>query len=132
MASRLKQQVAKRFGPAITKIGGRFFPNGTSTSALTVQTDGGVVSVIRTGTAGTFTVTLADKYQRLVGYTLCVQHTTAADLVPQLGDVDLTAKTIVVRVNAGATPTDITANANSSVAFEFTFQDSTHNPGDLP
>ncbi len=132
MASRTQQQVEKSFGPGIKKVRGRFFPNGTSTSALTCQTDGGVVSVIRTGTAGTFTVTLADKYARLIGWRLGVQHTTAIDLQPQLGDVDLTAKTFVVRVLAGATPTDITANANSSVSFEFTFQDSTLTQGDVP
>lgn len=132
MASRSQQQTPKRFGPNIKVIGGRFFPNGTSTSALTCYTDGGVTSVIRTGTAGTFTVTLTDKYARLIGWKIGVQHTTAADLVAQLGDVDLTAKTFVIRVNAGATPTDITANANSSVTFEFTFQDSSLTAGDVP
>lgn len=132
MAMRTQQQTLKRFGPGIKLIGGRFFPNGTSTSALTCYTDGGVVSVIRTGTAGTYTITLSDKYARLIGFRANVQHTTAADLQPQLGDVDLTAKTIVVRVLAGATPTDIAANANSSVSFEFTFQDSSLTIGDVP
>lgn len=132
MASRTQQNVVKRFGPNIKEIGGRFFPNGTSTSALTVKSDGGIVSVIRTGTAGTFTITLQDKYTELLEFRAQVQHTTAADLQPQLGDVDLTAKTIVVRVLAGATPTDITANANSSVSFNFKFRDSALTQGNKP
>ncbi len=132
MAGRIQQDHGRRFGPNIKLIGGRFFPAGTSTAAPTCQTDGGVVSVIRTGTAGTFTITLQDVYARLIGWKLSVQHTTAADLVAQLGDVSLTAKTFVVRVNAGATPTDITANANSSVSFEFTFMDSGLTTADVP
>lgn len=132
MASRTQQNVVKRFGPRIKEVGGRFFPNGSSTSALTVKTDGGIASVIRTGTAGTFTVTLQDKYAELLSYHLDVQHTTAVDLKPQLGDVDLTAKTIVVRLLAVATPTDMTANANSSVSFNFRFRDSSSTTGNKP
>ncbi len=131
MASRQRRGTTKRFGPNIVEVSGRFFPNGTATTALAVNTDGGVASVIRSGTAGTFTITFDDPYYSLIGCRLQVQHTTAADLVPQLGDVSnlgtSTACTAVVRVLAGATPTDITANANSSVFFSFTFQDSSVN-----
>lgn len=133
MASRTQQQVAKRFGPKIKVVGGRFFPNGTSQSPLTVKTDGGVASVIRTASAGVFTITLQDKYAELLSYHIDVQHTTAVDLKAQLGDVDLTAKTITIRLVAVATGTDMTANANSSVSFEFKFRDSSgYTPGNKP
>lgn len=133
MASRDRRNRSVRFGPNTVVVSGRFFPNGTANTALAVNTDGGVASVARQSTAGVFLITFSDPYYSLIGCNLQVQHTTAADLVAQLGDVSNLASatgaavTAVVRVNAGATPTDITANANSSVFFEFTFQDSSVN-----
>lgn len=131
MASRRQQFTVKRFGPKLKVVKGRFFPNGTSTAALTVKTDGGVVSVIRTSNAGEFTITLADAYYDLNAYKLSLQHPTAANLMAQLGAVSnlgtATPTTIIVRTQAGATGTDITADANASVAFEFEFNDSSVN-----
>lgn len=132
MASRIQQNVVKRFGPRIKEVGGRFFPNGTSTSALTVVCDGGIASVIRTSNAGEFTITLQDTYAQLLDFSLGVQHTTAVDLKAQMGNVDLTAKTIIVRLLAVATGTDMTANANSSVSFNFKFRDSSRTSGNKP
>lgn len=111
---------------------GRFFPNGTSTTAMTVAAGTlvgkGIVSVTRTSTAGTYTVVLDDTYYKVVAFDAHVQHTTAVDLKAQLGDISNvgtgTAVSFTVRVVAVATPTDITANANSSVSFWILFEDS--------
>jgi hypothetical protein len=111
----------------------RFFPQGTSTTAFTVAngnlvTDGGVASVQRTSNAGEFTVTLDDSYLKVLAIKAQVQHTTAVDLVPQLGNISnlgsASPVTFIVRLLAGATGTDMTANANSSVFVECLFQDS--------
>lgn len=70
----------------------------------------GVATFARTGT-GEYTITLQDKYQRLMSAQLTVLAATAVDLVAQLKSEDVAgAKTIVFNMNAGATPTD-TANA---------------------
>lgn len=108
-------------------ITGRFFPNGTSTAALTFVGKG-IESVIRTASAGVFTVTLLDSYAQLISATADVQHVTAADLEPQFGAFanlgTSTPVTFTLRVLAGATGTDITANADSSVFFQLLFNDS--------
>lgn len=108
-------------------ISGRFFPNGTSTSALTFVGKG-VASVVRTASAGVFTVTLLENFAQLISATATVQHTTAADLVAQFGAFSnlgtSTACSFTIRVLAGATGTDITANADSSVFFQLVFNDS--------
>ncbi len=108
-------------------ISGRFFPNGTSTSPLTFVGKG-VASVVRTGSAGVFTVTLSEEYAQLISATATVQHTTAADLVAQFGAFSNVGTSnpvsFTLRVLAGATGTDITANADSSVFFQIVFNDS--------
>jgi hypothetical protein len=109
-------------------VGGRFFPNGTSTSPLEFEGED-IESVIRSGTAGTFTVTMKSTYpDRIVSAIPGVQHTTAVDLKAQFGDFSnlgtSTAFSFVVRLVAVATPTDMTANANSSVSFLFLFNES--------
>jgi hypothetical protein len=126
MANRIWNDV-KTTRHGVRKVMCRFFPNGTSNDALTVR-GSGVKGVVRNAAAGVFVVTLEDKWKtaQLIGFSATVQHTTAADLVAQLGDfTDGTASvdsSVIVRVNAAATPTDITANANSSVSVELTFQ----------
>lgn len=103
----------------------KFFPAGTG--APTGLVGAGVKSVARTA-QGVFEVTFEDKWLKgqLVGHSSSVQHTTAVDLVAQLGDftdgsTSVDAK-VVVRLNAVATPTDMAANANSSVSCTFFFQ----------
>lgn len=113
-------------------ITGRFFPNGTSTTPMTVAAGTlvgkGIANVTRTASAGVFTVTLEDTYFKLVGFDACVQHTTAADLNAQFGAFSNvgtgTPVSFTLRVLAGATGTDITQNADSSVSFEVRFEDS--------
>lgn len=98
-------------------VHGLFKPAGTG--APTGLRGKGVKSVARTG-AGLFTITLDDKYVELLGANITVGITgDATDLYAQIGDVDLDAKTIKLRLMTGATPTDLAANANNRVAFVF-------------
>lgn len=115
----------------------RFFPNGTSTTPMTKAAGtlydygGCITDVTRTGTAGTYLVTTTLKGFRVVGGKPNVQHVTAADLQGQFGTISNEGSvssplTFTVRVLAGATPTDITANANSSVLVELNVEE--YNP----
>jgi hypothetical protein len=79
----------------------------------------------RTG-VGEYTVTLTDKFAALMDCQLTLEAATAVDLVPQIKSHDVSsAKTIVFRLLAGATPTEVAAAStvhfkaflrNSSVA----------------
>lgn len=74
---------------------------------------GSLVSSISRSGVGEYTVTLADSYNAAQGIHFSVLAASAVDLVPQIKSVDVvTAKTIVVRLLAGATPTDIAANTS--------------------
>lgn len=64
-------------------------------------------SVAQTGT-GLYTITLADSYPKLIGCELAVLAPSAANLQLQLASVDvLSAKTVVIRSVAGASPTNL-------------------------
>lgn len=66
-------------------------------------------SVAKT-TTGVYTVTLQDSYVALLSANLQVKAATAVDLVAQVKSYDVTtAKTIVIDLNAGATPTEPSA-----------------------
>jgi len=79
----------------------------------------------RTG-VGEYTLTLSDKFAALMDCQLTLEAATAVDLVPQIKSHDVSgAKTIVFRLLAAATPTEVAAPAkvhfkaflrNSSVA----------------
>lgn len=121
----------KVFGPEIKDYQCRFFPNGTSTTAMTAAlgtlvTDGGFTSVQRTSNAGEFTVTMDEPNLIVLSIQGQVQHTTAADLKVQIGDITQTSTgfSFIARVLAVATGTDITANANSSVFLQIRVKDS--------
>lgn len=78
--------------------------DGVSTQAIN-----GVASVARTG-VGEYTVTLADQYSALESCNLTLKAATAVDLVPQIKSHDVAgAKTIVFRLLAGATATEVAA-----------------------
>lgn len=133
MASRVQMDRIRCFGPGLKQLQFRFYPQGTSTTAFTVAngnlvTDGGVASVQRTSNAGEFTVTLDDPYLKVLAIKAQIQHTTAVDLVPQIGNISnagtSSAITFIIRLLAGATGTDMTANGNSSVFVEVLLQDS--------
>ncbi len=63
-------------------------------------------AVTKTGT-GEYTITLNDTYVAMVAVDAQLQAATAVDLVPQVKSYDVTsAKTVVINLNAGATPTN--------------------------
>jgi hypothetical protein len=69
----------------------------------------GVSSVVQSG-VGQFTITLSDSYPSLVACNFTLLKSSAQDLVPQIKSIDVTnAKTVVVSLLTGATPTDPTA-----------------------
>jgi hypothetical protein len=81
-----------------------------------IHTDGTVLTTSKftggawTGDAGVYTLTLEDKYIRLVGCSALVKAGTAVDLVPQLkSETVATTKLVVFDLNTGATPTDPSA-----------------------
>lgn len=132
MANEIMMDRTRVFGPGSKKIKLRFFPNGTSTTAMTVAagtliTDGGVASVTRTATAGKFTIQLSSNYLKLLSAQATAQVAgDTTDLVAQVGTVDLTATagtTVIVRLLTGATNTDMSSNANNSVSVTLEFQD---------
>ena len=104
-----------------------FYPQATSDPTVSAWQSRGVASVTRTA-QGTFLITLSHAYKRLVSYKAAVQHTTVANLIPQFGDISNvgtnTPVTVVVRLVAVATATDMAANDNNSVSVELTFSDS--------
>ena len=106
----------------------KFFPNGTSTSALVVApalaststANAYIASVIRTATAGQFTITLVDKYvSYLYGNAQIHLNTPATDLNVNLSGVDVvTNKTVLVNVVAAGAATDITGGANNYITVQ--------------
>lgn len=76
---------------ADASVGTSTFPGGTFT---------------KTGT-GEYTLTLEDSYVSLLGAQASLLAATAVDLVPQIKSADVvTAKTVTINLNAGATPTN--------------------------
>lgn len=66
-------------------------------------------SVAKT-TTGVYTITLQDGYVALIAGLVTVKAATAVDLVAQIKSYDVvTAKTVVIDLNAGATPTEPSA-----------------------
>lgn len=133
MGSQIMMDRAREFGPGCKRIKFTFFPNGTSTTAMTVAagtlvTDGGVTSVTRTATAGKFTCLLSDNYLKLVGKQVSVQLAAdTTDLTAQFGTIDMAASggaTVIVRLLAGGTNTDMSSDANNSVSVTLELQDS--------
>lgn len=116
-------------GKGHVRVVGTFFPAGTGTPTVTTATGGvsgtsGVGWSVSRTAAGTFLITFNEKYPCILSKTAGVQHTTAVDLKAQYGDFSASAGTLVLRLVAVATATDMAANANNSVSFDVTF--STH------
>lgn len=106
--------------PGRVRIAGSFAPNNTSAVDQTTIKGDGIASVARSD-VGKFTVTLSDAYSDYEHVGASLQLVSVADLVPQIGAVDVvTAKTIVINILAHATPTDIAADAASRINFEIT------------
>lgn len=91
----------------IKLIGGNFSIAASGGAATKVQGLGWSVAKSATGE---YTITLEDSYVALQSITVTVQAATAVDLVAQVTSHDVvTAKTIVISLNAGATPTEPSA-----------------------
>ena len=127
MAGKIEDTILT-IGKKRTALNLRFFPQGTSNPTVNPFDSRGIASVVRNGTAGEFLITLNDTWRRLTAITATVQMATATDLVPQVATVanfgTSTAPTIILRLLAGATPTDMAANANNSVSVELVVCDS--------
>lgn len=100
-------------------IVGSFAPNGSSALDAT-KVEGLGFSVAYTST-GLYTVTLTDKYHELVSAHANLQLTTGDDKFCQLGVVDLSSKTIQIRVwdISGAAVADVAADAGNRINFTF-------------
>lgn len=88
-------------------IGGNFSIAASGGAATKVNGLGW--SVAKT-TTGVYTITLEDSYVSLIACNVSVMAATAVDLVAQIKSHDVvSAKTIVIDLNAGATPTEPSA-----------------------
>lgn len=121
MANRIFSQV-QALDKGLKLIAGSFAPAGAG--APTAQLGTGF-SVTRTA-AGTFQVALTDSWPKLNSARVTLQLNAADKLAAQVGAVDLVAKTAVIRVVDSSTgvATDVAANANNRVHFEFWFKNS--------
>lgn len=113
----------------VYEIHATFFPQGTSNPTFTAANCKGVASIVRNGGAGEWLITLQDCYKRLLSKYGSIQLASAADLnlqfatIANLGSSTNAPVTVLVRALAGATPTDISANANNSVSVTLVFSD---------
>jgi hypothetical protein len=116
MAGRTFQPLLGALDPGVVTLGISWAPNGSSAVDATSIKGRGVASVTR-NSAGVFTVLLQDVYASVLAAVATAQLATAADIVAQVGTSTLTAsgKSIVVTLLAGATATDVAANANNRV-----------------
>ena len=116
MAGRTFQPLLGALDPGVVTLGISWAPNGSSAVDQTSIKGRGVASVARTA-QGVFTVTMQDVYPTVLAAVATAQLATAADIVAQVGTSTLTAngKTIVVSLLAGATATDVAADANNRV-----------------
>lgn len=115
------------FGKKRVSVDLTFFPAGGADPTWDPAQARGVASVARS-TNGTWLITLQDTWKRLVSKHASVQMSAATNLLAQFGDISNVGTsnpvTVVVRAQAGATPTDIAANANNSVSVSLLFSDS--------
>lgn len=109
----LKRSI-KTYDHGLILIAGSFAPAGTSAPT---DVKGMGFSVARSG-VGEYTITLDEKYSELVSACGQVQMNTATDLNLQVEDYVAASKTLVIQALAGATPTEIAANADNRVHFQ--------------
>jgi len=105
MANRYLQQFGYWFVKAPVHLVGTI--NIAADASVSGYSIKGVASVTKTGT-GEYTITLQDAYYSFLTAQCTLMAATAVDLVPQIKSVNVAAasKTVVVRLNTGATPTD--------------------------
>lgn len=132
MTQRTQYEPSTTLDRKVREINLTFYPQGTSNTAYTVAAGTlaggkGVASVARNASAGEFLITLQDPYKRLLSRYGSVQMAAATDLHLQFATIanlgTSSNVTVLVRTLAGATPTDIAANANNSVSVTLVFCD---------
>lgn len=123
MANNYKQQFFYSFTKGLVALQGPISLASGTVGVSSSSING--ASAARTG-VGEITVTFQDLFQALVFVDAMILSATARDLVPQIKSMDLTAKTIVINLLAGATPTD-PANAMTLYVNMF-FRASSINP----
>ncbi len=126
MSQRTWQESPKSLSRKPRILNLRFFPQGASSPTYSAQDTKGAASINLSAT-GTWLITLQDSYKRLLSAQATIQVSAATDLVPQFGDVTglgtSSPVTLILRANAGATPTNIAANANNSITVTLIFDD---------
>ncbi len=91
-------------GTQIQIVAGAFSIAASAGTPTVLQGQGWTVAKT---TTGVYTITFADAYVALLSGQLTVAAATAVDLVAQIKSYDVvTAKTLVIDLNAGATPTE--------------------------
>ena len=103
MANRYLQQFFYSFTRNLTSLNG---PIALDSGTIGVSSSSIVGATVARSGVGEITITLADKWPSLVFIDAQILSATARDLVPQIKSIDLSAKSIVINLLAGATPTD--------------------------
>lgn len=105
-------------------VAGSFAPNGSS--ALVATGTKGLGFTVAYTSTGLYTITFSDKYADLVSMQAQLQLTTGDDKFVQIGAVDLSAKTIQIRVwdASSAAVSDVAAAAGNRINFVAWFRNS--------
>ena len=99
-------------------LGFSFAPQGTGAPTFVAADGRGVTSIVRNG-AGNWTITLAQRYPRLLTAHATLAITAATDIMLQWGAIDVvTNGTLVLRAVVAAVETDIAANADNRIYVE--------------
>lgn len=107
-------------------IEGSFAPNGVG-AVDAASNEGLGFSVARTG-VGVFVITFKEKFQSLIALSCNLQLSALADTDVQFGAMDLSAKTLTLRVKTAGVAADIAANAANRIHFCATFRNNTVKP----
>jgi hypothetical protein len=127
MASRTFREPPQSLERKVYEIHATFFPQGTSNPLFTPANCKGFASIVRNGTAGEWLITVQDTFRRILARGGSIQMASATDLNLQFatiaGVASTSPPTLIVRTLAGATPTDIAANANNSITVSLVVSD---------
>lgn len=99
--------------PGAYDIPGSFGTNGLLAPLLV---RGRAFTVARTG-VGTFTVTIKDRIPAVDAVMAGAQTAVAGAFAVEVGAVDLTARTVILRTLVAGVPADVAADANNRVNF---------------
>ena len=120
-------QLLRILGVGRAVIAGRFFPQGTSPVVNTTNKGKGY-TITRTASAGIYTVTFDDKYVDLVHFGGTAQTTDGLSWTVSFGTYTVPTTTAPATMELftrrGGVLLDLPADPNNSVAFWFTFRNS--------